>query len=179
MDVHITARGRSSSTKYRNVPVRMTFTGGAHHHSLTYGWSLCNRSLNQSSWSWSRRILLTTPGSSILANPVSNQNHKVIVPSHRSENRPSTRVVFRGEWIYECCLMPPAFTGIPVPSGGFQQPSNQAVIATCHALRLRQRYCQTRYTRRYRFIQPALYQRDMSGNTSNLAYRQAGQIISL
>ena len=29
-----------------------------------------------------------------------------------------------------------------------QQPSNQAVIATCHALRWRQRYCQTRYTRR-------------------------------
>lgn len=38
--------------------------------------------------------------------------------------------------------MPPAFTGIPVPSGGLQQPSNQAAIATCHALRWRQRYCQ-------------------------------------
>nr|DAF72510.1 MAG TPA: hypothetical protein [Caudoviricetes sp.] len=32
-----------------------------------------------------------------LANPVSNQNHKVIVPSHRSGNHPSTRVVFKGE----------------------------------------------------------------------------------
>ena len=33
--------------KYRNVPVRMTSTGGAHHHSMTDGKSLCNRSLNQ------------------------------------------------------------------------------------------------------------------------------------
>lgn len=43
---------RSSSTKYRNVPVRMTSTGGAHHQSLTDGRSLYNRSLNQSRWSW-------------------------------------------------------------------------------------------------------------------------------
>nr|DAJ09453.1 MAG TPA: hypothetical protein [Caudoviricetes sp.] len=28
---------RSSSTKYRNVPVRTTSTGGAHHQSLTDG----------------------------------------------------------------------------------------------------------------------------------------------
>nr|DAH14591.1 MAG TPA: hypothetical protein [Bacteriophage sp.] len=28
---------RSSSTKYRNVPVRMTSTGGAHRHSLMDG----------------------------------------------------------------------------------------------------------------------------------------------
>nr|DAM89607.1 MAG TPA: hypothetical protein [Caudoviricetes sp.] len=30
----------------------MTPTGGAHHHSLMNGRSLCNRSLNQSSGSW-------------------------------------------------------------------------------------------------------------------------------
>nr|DAM66772.1 MAG TPA: hypothetical protein [Caudoviricetes sp.] len=72
-----------------------------------------------------------------LANPVSNQHHKVIVPSHRSGNYPSTRVVFRGEIIYEC-LFPCRrllLEELPAPSGGLQQPSNQAVTATCHALR--------------------------------------------
>ena len=65
---------------------------------------------------------------------------------------------------------PEHYPGIPA----IHNSSNQTARATCHALRWRQRYCQTRYTRRYRFIQPALYQRDMSGNTRNLAYRQAG-----
>lgn len=69
---------RSSSTKYRNVPVRMTSTGGAHHQSLMNGRSLCNRSPNQSSWdaSPSNYDGESVPG--ILANPVSNQNHKVL-----------------------------------------------------------------------------------------------------
>ena len=43
---------------------------------------------------------------------------------------------------------PPASRNTIRYSGGLQQPSNQAAIATCHALRWRQRYCQTRYTRR-------------------------------
>nr|DAP50518.1 MAG TPA: hypothetical protein [Caudoviricetes sp.] len=58
------------------------------------------------------------------------------MPSHRSGNYPSTRVVFKGECIYECCFhaagLPGTLSGY---FGGLQQPSNQAVIATCHALR--------------------------------------------
>ena len=50
---------------------------------------------------------------------------------------------------------PEHYPGTPA----IRNSSNQAAIATCHALRWRQRYCQTRYTRRNWFIQPALYQR--------------------
>lgn len=57
--------------KYRDVPVRMTLAGGAHHHSLTDGNSLRNRFLNQTLDPGNTRILS-------LANPVSNQKHKVL-----------------------------------------------------------------------------------------------------
>ena len=91
-------------------------------------------------------------GSSLLANPVSNQNHKVLCRAIGQGITQARVVVFRGEWIYEC-LFPCRrllLEELPAPSGGLQQPSNQAVKATCHALRWRQRYCQTRYTRRLR-----------------------------
>ena len=55
--------------------------------------------------------------------------------------------------------MPPAspehYPGIPA----IHNSSNQAAIATCHALRWRQRYCQTRYTRRHWFIPPSFQHR--------------------
>ena len=84
-------------------------------------------------------------------------------------------VVFRGEWIYEW-LFPCRrllLEELPAPSGGLQQPSNQAVIATCHALRWRQRYCQTRYTRR----QYDLIPRDKSRSLT-LGYTQVSDLLS-
>ena len=82
------------------------------------------------------------PGSWILANPVSNQNHKVLC---RAIGQGITRV--RGlsskeSEFMSAVSMPPASRNTIRYSGGLQQPSNQAVIATCHALRWRQRYCQ-------------------------------------
>ena len=50
---------------------------------------------------------------------------------------------------------PEHYPGIPA----IHNSSNQTARATCHALIWRQRYCQTRYTRRYRFIPPSLQHR--------------------
>lgn len=46
---------------------------------------------------------------------------------------------------------PEHYPGIPA----IHNSSNQTARATCHALRWRQRYCQTRYTRRLRIYKPA------------------------
>lgn len=62
---------------------------------------------------------------------------------------------------------------LPSPSGGLQQPSNQAVISTCHALRWRQRYCQTRYTRRRYDLIPSDKSRSLT-----LGYTQVSDLLS-
>lgn len=152
---------RSSSTKYRNVPVRMTSNGGAHHHSLMDGRSLCNRFSNQSSWSWMSRyttydvldhlfwrILCQIRNIKYCAEPSVRES-----PKHEGSLQRRVNL-----WV--SVSMPPASTGRTSSAiRRLQQPSNQAVIATCHALRWRQRYCQTRYTRRCWFIPPALQHR--------------------
>lgn len=46
-------------------------------------------------------------------------------------------------------LYPPANAVNPQRHPAGKHPSDQDVTATCHALRWRQRYCRTRYTRRY------------------------------
>lgn len=104
---------RSSSMKYRDVPVRMTSTGGAHRHSLTDGWSLCNRSLNQSSWSWTSsyttydvvqdhlfwRILCQIRNIKYCAEPSVRES-----PKHEGS-------LLRGDYLWVSVSMPPASTG--------------------------------------------------------------------
>ena len=63
--------------------------------------------------------------------------------------------------------------GIPSFIRRAQQPSNQAAIATCHALRWRQRYCQTRHTRRRYDLIP----RDKSRSLT-LGYTQVSDLLS-